>query len=227
MLSPKKDLPMFRVAGLLCLLIAVLSGCGGPLRAVRSDGIDERLMLSGYDAVAYFTKGQPECGRVAIKADYDGMTFRFASEQHRRMFLAAPEKYVPQFGGFCTSGMIYGLKQSSDPKAWEIYEGKLYIFGDQLGKSHWSGNKAMRTRYAHQMWESEAKQTPSRQQTFYRWLNHVPWYVNRWAVQAERERLGIKIDYDTGNWLANMLWQEPGWRVVRDGYHCSENLGIK
>ena len=212
---------------LFCILLAALSGCGGPLRAVRSDGIDERLMLSGYDPVAYFTQGQPVCGRLAFKADYDGMTFRFASEQHRRMFLAEPAKYAPQFGGFCTSGMAYGLKQSSDPKAWEIYEGKLYIFGDQLGKSHWAADKPSRTRHAHEMWDGEARDAPSRQQTFFRWINHVPWYVNHWEAKAERERLGIKIDYDTGGWIGNMLFREPGWRVVRDGYHCTENLGIR
>ena len=82
---------------------AATSPNDGPFRTV-SDGADDRLMLLGYDAVAYFTDHAAVKGDPAIKLEHQGVTYRFASEAHKAEFARSPEKYMPQFGGFCVAG---------------------------------------------------------------------------------------------------------------------------
>ncbi len=85
------------------------------------------LALRGYDPVAYFTDGKPVLGDFSITAQYDGATYRFASEEHKALFLKEPAKYVPQFGGFCAYGAAAGYKVDGDPTLWKIVDNKLYL----------------------------------------------------------------------------------------------------
>ena len=99
------------------LLPILLSGCGTRYAVVQNKH-GETLMLLGHDPVAYFTQSRPLRGNPAIKANFREVTYYFASEEHKRMFLAEPAKYEPQYGGFCASGAAYGVKLGSDPHAW-------------------------------------------------------------------------------------------------------------
>ncbi len=60
---------------------------------------------------------------------HKGVTFRFASAAHKALFDASPEKYIPQFGGYCANGIVYGIPWGGDADTWRIIDGKLYIFG--------------------------------------------------------------------------------------------------
>src|SRR3954465_5284783 len=86
-------------AGAACAQISQ-SPNSGPFRTLR-DGADDKLVLLGYDAVAYFTQGEAVKGDPAIKTDHLGVTYRFASEADKAEFMRDPAKYMPQFGGFC------------------------------------------------------------------------------------------------------------------------------
>jgi hypothetical protein len=99
-----------------------------PVNAV-SDGQDKHLMLFGHDVVNYFTDGAHKPGLPAIKSVYKGVTFRFATAEHKALFDAAPEKYLPQYGGYCANGIVYGIPWGGDADTWRIIDGKLYIFG--------------------------------------------------------------------------------------------------
>ena len=99
-----------------------------PVNAVK-DGDDSRLLLKGADVVAYFTDHKYEQGSPAIKSVYKEVTLRFATAEHKQMFDAAPEKYLPQFGGYCTNGIVYGIPWGGDADTFEMIDGKLYIFG--------------------------------------------------------------------------------------------------
>jgi hypothetical protein len=57
------------------------------------------------------------------------VTFRFSKPEHKAMFDAAPEKYLPQYGGYCTNGIVYGIPWGGNADTWEMIGGKLYIFG--------------------------------------------------------------------------------------------------
>ena len=110
-------------------LVTQSPGAGlSPVNAVK-DGEDAHLMLFGYDVVNYFTDRKERLGDPAIKSVYKEVTFRFATPEHKRMFDAAPEKYLPQFGGYCSNGIVYGIPWGGDADTFEMIDGKLYIFG--------------------------------------------------------------------------------------------------
>ena len=88
-----------------------------------------RVVLKGYDPVAYFTEGKPVKGDPRHSFDFDDARYHFASARHRDMFVGDPEKYAPQFGGFCTGSMSRGVRNEGDPQAWVINDGRLYVFG--------------------------------------------------------------------------------------------------
>jgi len=88
-----------------------------------------RVVLKGYDPVAYFTDGKPVKGDTGISYDWDDQRFYFASAKHREMFAADPERYAPQFGGYCTGSMSRGVRNEGHPEGWVIADGKLFVFG--------------------------------------------------------------------------------------------------
>jgi len=85
------------------------------------------LAIRGTDPVAYFTEGRPVEGSSEHTFDYLDATWRFASAENKAAFEANPEKYTPQFGGYCAWAVAQGYTASIDPKAWTIVEGKLYL----------------------------------------------------------------------------------------------------
>ena len=97
----------------------------GSTAAVNLDA--KGLALRGYDPVAYFDSARPTKGLETIAAEHDGARYLFATEAHRRAFLANPSKYVPQFGGFCAVGTSFGEKVDADPETGRVIDGKLYV----------------------------------------------------------------------------------------------------
>jgi hypothetical protein len=93
----------------------------------------KRVALSGYDPISYFTDHRPEKGTPQFTADFDDATYWFRSAEHRAMFVADPDRYAPQYNGFCTIGISRGSKFEPDPKAWTISDGKLYVFTGPAG----------------------------------------------------------------------------------------------
>jgi len=86
-----------------------------------------RIALRGYDPVAYFTDGRPEKGSDAHWFAFDDAIYLFRSAEHRAMFAADPERYAPQYDGFCAAGVSKGYRTEPDPEAWVIANGKLYV----------------------------------------------------------------------------------------------------
>jgi YHS domain-containing protein len=83
--------------------------------------------IQGYDPVAYFTEGKPVEGSRQFSHEWNGATWRFASAANRERFALAPEKYAPQYGGYCAYGVANGYAVKIDPQAWSIVDGKLYL----------------------------------------------------------------------------------------------------
>ncbi len=84
------------------------------------------VAVHGYDVTSYFD-GTPVAGKAEITAVYQGAIYRFATEAARDKFKAAPAKFAPQLGGFCTMGCTSGVMHDSDPTAFTIVDGKLYL----------------------------------------------------------------------------------------------------
>jgi YHS domain-containing protein len=87
----------------------------------------ENGAIDGYDPVSYFTNDQAEQGSPDITAEWNGAVWHFTSDAHRESFIADPEKYAPQYGGFCALGMAHGGDVPTNPEAWTIHNGKLYL----------------------------------------------------------------------------------------------------
>src|SRR5437868_1430168 len=120
------------------LLVAFLGfgmmiGPGALLAAEAGPPPGKRVALKGYDPVSYFTAGKPEPGSAEHQASYDGATYWFKNAKHRALFVADPDHYAPQFGGFCAINVSRGEKYEADPDAWAIADGKLYVFGGKAG----------------------------------------------------------------------------------------------
>ena len=93
--------------------------------------------ISGYDPVAYFTDGKPMRGSGFQVSVFEGVTYAFASEEHKEMFEANPEKYVPAYGGYCAYGVAVGKKFVTDPEVWRIVDGTLYLNLDRGIQRTW------------------------------------------------------------------------------------------
>ncbi len=83
--------------------------------------------VSGYDVVSYHQDSGPIRGDGSFVSEHDGETYLFASKENKAVFDADPEKYVPAYGGFCAYGVSVGKKFHTDPLAWKIEDGKLYL----------------------------------------------------------------------------------------------------
>ncbi|GAB4032364.1 YHS domain-containing (seleno)protein [Spirosoma gilvum] len=108
--------------------------------------------LRGYDPVAYFIEGKPVMGDSAISYAYQGANWYFASAQNRDTFKADPEKYTPQYGGYCAYGTSQGHKAPTEPDAWTIENGKLYFNYNKKVQTLWNKDRPDHIRKADTNW---------------------------------------------------------------------------
>jgi YHS domain-containing protein len=109
----------------MLMMIAMTS----PLRAADLVNVAgaSRIAITGYDPVAFFADGKAVNGSPFITAEHQGAVYLFASEEHKKMFTATPNKYAPQYGGFCAYGVALGRLFPVDINTWQVREGKLYL----------------------------------------------------------------------------------------------------
>ena len=122
MMGAKLGMTIFWVA----VMLTLLPGC-----AMAKDPVNRSALggvaIKGTDPVAYFTLGEPVKGSKDFEAEWNGATWRFATAGHRDLFKADPEKYGPQYGGYCAWAVSQGYTAGIDPEAWKIVDGKLYL----------------------------------------------------------------------------------------------------
>jgi YHS domain-containing protein len=207
---------MLRV--LVTTLAFLLAGCGTTHATVET-ARGERLMLLGFDPVAYFSDGKPMRGRQALPATHDGRTYYFANAANRDRFAASPASYEPQYGGFCANGAAYNVKLGSDPTQFDVRDGRLFIFGDVIGREMWMLDPEGNIRHGDALWPA-MRGAGWRWQTLKGWtFAKVPWYRTGPALMAEwkARHPGRTLRYDTGGILENLVFKEPGWRA-REGF---------
>lgn len=108
--------------------------------AFAEDPVNKTILgnaVDGYDVVAYFTQGKPVEGSRDHEFEWRGATWKFASAEHRALFAKSPDKYAPQYGGFCAFGVSRGYAVGIDPEAWTIFEGKLYLNYNRDVQAEW------------------------------------------------------------------------------------------
>ena len=109
------------LAALVLLSAAALAG-----ELVNVSGAS-KVALNGYDAVAFFSDSKPVNGSPSITAEHRGATYFFASAEHKKLFKEDPDKYAPQYGGFCAFGVAEGALFPVDINTWQVRDGKLYL----------------------------------------------------------------------------------------------------
>jgi len=110
-----------------------------PVDAVNASG---GAGVKGYDPVAYFTVGQPTPGVDQYTYRWKGVTYRFASAANVKRFRTDPEKYLPQYGGYCAYAMSINRIADIDPSRWAIVDGKRYLNNNYLSYHLWALNKS-------------------------------------------------------------------------------------
>jgi len=136
-------------AALVGLLCATVFAPGA-----RSE--EPKLSISGYDPVAYFTDGKPVQGKAEIEYLWHKLRWRFASSEHREMFTKDPDHYAPQYDGYCAMGVSNddaAHKDTVDPAAWAIVDGKLYLVHNQYWLQVWQEKAEEHIKKANKDWE--------------------------------------------------------------------------
>lgn len=184
--SPSSSVRRFLVMATLAVAALGLTGCGamkaqnpsGSLRPVNAAAMapDARVMLAGADVVAYFTEGRHRQGSAEFRSEYQGVVFHFANPEHKALFDATPTRYLPQFGGYCTNGIVYGIPWGGDADTWLMIDGKLYIFGGQASQDAFEldvpGNLSLADKY----WNEEIRGRNSFIRRAHRLVFKVPHY---------------------------------------------------
>jgi YHS domain-containing protein len=120
---------------LLMVAVAMLAAAASPVEPIYKD--NHGIAVSGYDPVAYFKEGKPVKGSPSFTQEWMGATWQFASADDRDAFRSSPEKYAPQFGGYCAWAVSHGHTAKTDPDAWKIIDGRLYLNYDKDVQKKW------------------------------------------------------------------------------------------
>ena len=191
---------IFRAAALITI-VGILSGCGAmtaqnpggglsPINGIANES-DDHLILFGADVVAYFTVSQHILGSPEYRSEYQGVDFYFSSAENTALFDADPTAYIPQYGGYCANGIVFGIPWGGNAEDFIVHDDKLYIFGGNISKQAFlldlENNLALSERY----WEEEVKDNNSFWQRLKRLVIRVPHYQTgeeqAAAVQAAQQ----------------------------------------
>ena len=108
--------------------------------------------IKGYDITAYFNSAKPTKGEKTYNHEWKDAKWLFGSEQERDLFAQTPEKFAPQYGGFCANAMSLGKKVKGDPEIWRIIDNKLYLFYAKKGRERWQSNTTQWIKDANKHW---------------------------------------------------------------------------
>jgi YHS domain-containing protein len=137
------------------IAVAALAFCGASY--AQSGGAKApAVALKGIDPVSYFNPGKPAKGASAINYDFDEVRYLFVSQKNRAAFAADPERYSPQFGGLCATGLSAGMKAESDPRIFKIVDGKLYVFSSTEARDMVDQDPAL-LKKSHEAWARQHK----------------------------------------------------------------------
>jgi YHS domain-containing protein len=138
LISRRALLGLGLVAAVVVVAVATLTVRGDPPPPNISGS--DNLAIKGYDAVAYFTEGRAVEGKSEFRHSWEGASWQFSSASNRDVFAASPDRYAPQYGGFCSLGVAKGVVVTADPEAWTIVDGKLYMQYSLEARERWREN---------------------------------------------------------------------------------------
>jgi YHS domain-containing protein len=111
-----------------------------------------KIMLQGYDPVAFHTVGKATKGDPAISSSGTGYRFLFASQENMAAFEADPGKYIPAYGGYCAYGLSLGVLFPTEIETWEIVQGRLLLQFSPEVKQKFRDERANNLKKADENW---------------------------------------------------------------------------
>ena len=115
------------------------------------------IALDGYDVVSYFSLPAPEKGSLNYLAVYQGKRYLFIDAENRQKFVAAPEKYLPEFEEYCGCAVSENKRIKADPTVFKVTAGKLVLFEDEKALSKWNKNEEERHEDAQKFWKYQSE----------------------------------------------------------------------
>jgi YHS domain-containing protein len=145
-------------AAIRILAFIALVFSAGTARAEKPEIFaDKGVAINGYDPVAYFTEKKPVKGNPKFSLDWKGAKWLFASAANRDTFKADPAKYTPQYGGYCAFGASEGYAVKTEPDAWTVHDGKLYLNYNTTVRTKWSEDIPGRIKRGNANWPAILK----------------------------------------------------------------------
>jgi len=95
------------------------------------------VAINGYDPVAYFTQSEPVKGNANHSVQWNGAIWHFATAANKDAFATNPNAYAPQYGGYCAYAVSKGATAKTEPDAWTVHNGKLYLNFDRNVRTIW------------------------------------------------------------------------------------------
>jgi len=102
------------------------------------------VAVKGYDVVNYYQHNTAKLGKKHYQVNWHGVSWQFINKENKILFIQNPEKYAPQYGGYCSFAVSQGFTANSDPSVWYIANQKLYLFMDQEVKLKWITNNGVK-----------------------------------------------------------------------------------
>ena len=136
----------------LILLLPYLLGSQSPQKSdyfATDDGA-----IRGFDPVAYFEVGKAVKGKEAYAVRWQGVWWHFSSQGNLDKFVVSPHAFAPQYGGYCAYAMSKGSHAPSDPQAWTIHDGKLYLNYSKAVRDTWKKDLSGNIQRADKNWAS-------------------------------------------------------------------------
>lgn len=123
---------------LMSFVVVLLLSDGFGTNGTAGEAGSENIAIRGYDPVAYFKVGEAKKGDPSHAFSWHNLTWHFQSEEHRQLFQENPEKFAPQYDGYCAWAMTESRKAETDPEVWKIVDGKLYLNCSMAAYEKWS-----------------------------------------------------------------------------------------
>lgn len=108
--------------------------------------------IKGYDTVAYFTQNEAVEGDPQFSTEYKGAEWLFSSQEHLDLFKENPEKYAPQYGGYCAYAVAQNDTASIEPDQFTVKDGKLYLNYNASVNEKWAADKEKFIQQADENW---------------------------------------------------------------------------
>ena len=136
------------------LMVVFLIACSPAVNAVDPvyTSTFSNNAIKGYDTVAYFTEGKAVKGNKDFSTEYQQAKWLFSSQENLDLFVANPEKYAPQYGGYCAYAVSQNTTASIKPELFTIHDGKLYLNYNKKINDDWLANKEQYINEADKNW---------------------------------------------------------------------------